>query len=102
MAREYKCSRCGKLGCKLWREYQTFAVRLLCSSCACKDQGKNESQINDEGMILSKYAKYGGRSNQIGWFVPAIPTEDGESFWGNNASVPQERMDWWKNLPLIA
>lgn len=34
----------------------------------------------------------------IGWLVAAIPTEDGETYWGFT-SVPQEGANWWNNLP---
>jgi len=41
------------------------------------------------------------RTDQIGWRVPAVPTEDGESYWGYT-SVPQLGCDWWSNLPALA
>jgi len=69
-------------------------IKYVCCSCACRDQGKNVSDVNDKGMILSKY----GGTDQIGWLVPAVPAE-GRTFWGYS-SVPQDRVDWWKKLPL--
>lgn len=38
------------------------------------------------------------RTDQIGWRVPAVPTEDGDTFWGYT-SVPQAGCDWWASLP---
>jgi len=38
------------------------------------------------------------RYDQIGWLVPAVPTPDGESFWGYT-SVPQDACQWWHALP---
>jgi len=41
------------------------------------------------------------RTDQIGWRVPAVPTEDGKSYWGYT-SVPQPGCDWWSNLPTTS
>lgn len=38
------------------------------------------------------------RHDSIGWLVPAIPTEDGDTFWGYT-SVPQAGCAWWHRLP---
>lgn len=37
------------------------------------------------------------RTDQIGWRVPAVPTEDG-TYWGYS-SVPTPGVNWWKKLP---
>lgn len=42
-----------------------------------------------------------GRTDTIGWRVPAVPTEDGEGFWGYS-SVPPEGVAWWRALPTRA
>lgn len=40
------------------------------------------------------------RSDQIGWRVPAVPTEsEVMNFWGYT-SVPSAGVDWWRNLPF--
>ena len=36
----------------------------------------------------------------IGWLVPAVPTEEGNTFWGYT-SVPYQGVYWWDNLPLL-
>lgn len=80
----YRCSKCGAHGCKLWRQYQTFAdyIKLLCRECGERDQG--------EAME--------GPGDSIGWLVPAVPTEANDSYWGYT-SVPQPGVEWWKRLP---
>lgn len=99
----YHCSRCGERQVKLWRQYQTLAcqVDLLCGDCAVADQNERGStdtlrpgqRVGDDGKIEGLY----GRSDQIGWLVPAVPTEDGETFWGYT-SVPDAGCKWWKSL----
>ena len=41
------------------------------------------------------------RTDQIGCRVPAVPTEEGDTFWGY-ISVPREGCDWWSSLPYSA
>ncbi len=93
----YMCTSCGVTGCKLWREYQTCAdyTDLLCCDCAGKNQGKDVSTIDEKGL---RQDDHGCRTDQIGWLVPAVPTEDGTTFWGYT-SVPSEGCTWWRQLP---
>lgn len=93
---DYKCNECGTTGCKLWRRYQS-SPKLLCAKCAAKDQGKNIDDIDAKGMYSSEN---GGRIDQIGWYVPAVPLEDLKGYWGYT-SVPQPGCDWWDNLPTL-
>ncbi len=83
----YVCT-CGKAGCKLYREYNTFMAhqQLYCVDCAAADQKKDTSLNENQAP------------DQIGWLVAAVPTEDGSTFWGYT-SVPQAGCDWWHNLP---
>ncbi len=83
----YRCCLCGARGVKLWREYQTFLDHqsLLCAPCAARIGNKDISDIDSEGCRSS----LGGRTNQIGWYIPAVPTEQNDTFWGYS-SVPQE------------
>jgi hypothetical protein len=92
----YVCSGCGARGCKLWRQYQTFAenIDLLCAPCAGKDQHTDLSSLDVNG----KHDVEDGRSDTIGWLVPAVPTEDGETYWGYT-SVPESGVLWWRKLP---
>ena len=101
----YQCLKCGATGCKLWREYNTFLdnQRLLCALCAGKDQKKDVSRINEEGSIPSKILpedSYEMWGDQIGWMIPAVPTEDGETYWGYT-SVPEPGCIWWRQLPSL-
>lgn len=92
---DYKCSNCDATGIKLWRMYQSFPRRLLCASCTAEGQNENIDDIDAEGYRSSKF---GGRTDQIGCFVPAIPDEEGSGWWGYT-SVPPAGVDWWRNLP---
>jgi hypothetical protein len=94
---DYVCTVCGARGCKLWRQYNTFAdrVRLMCCVCAGKDQGVDTGAIDDAGKVHSGIG--GGRTDQIGWLVPAVPTDDG-TYWGYT-SVPADAVAWWRSLP---
>lgn len=91
----YKCGRCGVTGCKIWREYQVFqsALVLECCDCAGKSQDKDVSRIDAQGMREDEF----GKTDSIGWRVPAVPTLDG-GWWGYT-SVSQEAVAWWTALP---
>lgn len=41
------------------------------------------------------------RTVQIGWLVPAVPTEEGDTFWGYT-SVPDAGCEWWYRLPAVS
>jgi hypothetical protein len=114
---EYHCGKCGAHGVKLWRDYQTFMSHqsLLCAACACVEQsngvrafivkdrpiggGRIDVYLRSDLIKLDDSVRYYG--DQIGWRVPAVPTEDGDSFWGYT-SVPDEGCQWWYRLPLEA
>lgn len=93
----YACSKCGVHGVKLWRLYQSFATKceLMCGSCSLVDQGKS-GEIDDSGKRESDLGS--DRTDQIGWRVPAVPTENGGMFWGYT-SVPESGVKWWRALP---
>lgn len=95
----YKCSKCGATGCKLWRDYQTFLEYqdLVCAKCAAGEQGKDISTIDDKGF---RKIEHGMRTDQIGWRVPAVPTVEGDTFWGYT-SIPPDGCAWWVNLPTL-
>ena len=108
--KDYKCAQCQRTHCKLWREYQTFSPQLLCVDCAIANQSdpkvsstisrlaaKGPIQINEEGKLYDDELKMW--CDQIGWYVPAIPDEEGLGYWGYS-SVPNAGVRWWKNLPL--
>ena len=84
----YFCKDCGATGVRLYREYNTFLdyQHLRCRACAMSDQNK---EVPD---LLSEHT--------IGWLVAAVPTEEGNTYWGYT-SVPDSGVTWWDNLPKI-
>lgn len=93
----YHCHTCKRHGCKLWREYQTFAdhTGLYCCDCAGEQQKKDVSTIDAQGKRTDRH---GYHTDQIGWLVPAVPTAEGDTFWGYLA-VPSDGVAWWRALP---
>lgn len=100
--RPYACVDCRARNCKLWREYQTFAcfISLKCVDCACKEQKKDARLVQADGRLEIEYvAGYKELTDSIGWLVPAVPCLEEDTYWGYS-SVPEERVKWWKALPL--
>ena len=96
---DYKCSECQCIGFKLWREYNTFSP-LFCANCAAKiDVDSDISDIDSEGRHTSK--DLGVKTDSIGWYVPAIPTEELDGYWGYT-SVPELGCVWWRKLPTLS
>jgi hypothetical protein len=93
----YKCSQCSAKGCKLWRQSNTMAsaLELMCGPCALKDQ-KITGEIDANGKVYDK--SVGMDCDQIGWLLPAVPCENEDTYWGYS-SVPQDGVNWWRNLP---
>lgn len=94
--RGYRCIECGKKGVKLWRDaYVTMDIQSLeCAACALYNQ-EQDGPVDEDGRRTDKH---GMETDQIGWRVPAVPTEDGRAFWGYT-SVPDEGVAWWRRLP---
>jgi hypothetical protein len=118
----YECSACGAKSCKLWRQYQMFAdsIQLKCARCT----GADISTLDDDGKIESPHYTKGGevrvmktnglvdrighfgddvpmpRTDQLNSLMPAVPTEDGDTFWGYT-SVPPDGCFWWRSLPSL-
>jgi hypothetical protein len=80
----YRCSKCNATGVKLWRQFNAFLdhIELLCAPCAEEDQDKEWDPA---------------KGDQIGRYVPAVPTIDGDTYWGYT-SVPPEGVKWWHSL----
>lgn len=101
----YTCSKCQTHGVKLWRVYQTMGIELCCAKCACEacDEDIDPKTIDDDGMRprIKEYAQPGERTDQIGIWIPAVPDEEGDGFWGYT-SVPDWGCEWWKSLPVLA
>jgi hypothetical protein len=115
----YHCGKCGNHGVKLWREYQTFLENqtLRCGDCACAEQSKDGKAYGVRELEAGRvcvtttydaekqpqlHKIHGGSDvggDQIGWRIPAVPTEDGSTYWGYT-SVPARGVAWWKRIPL--
>jgi len=65
----------------------------MCAECAAKNQKIDISTMDENGMRLVEF----GRTDQIGWYIAAIPDEEGVGYWGYT-SVPEEGIIWWKSL----
>lgn len=94
---DYSCTRCHVTGVKLWREYNTIESELLCAKDAAADQKKNIDDMDATGRYTDAQ---GQKTDQIGWFVPAVPDEEDTGFWGYS-SVPDAGVKWWRNLPNV-
>lgn len=80
----YICSRCSLIGHKLWREIYATDVKLLCAVCA-EDRQKVQMKLD---------------SDVIGNFIPAIPVDGSDNYWGYS-STSNEAIIWWYELPTF-
>lgn len=96
----YVCGDCGATGCKLWRFFHALLShqKLRCAVCAGQVQKLTIVDINAQGRHVDPD---GYRSNQIGYMVPAVPTEENDSYWGYLAT-PESGWLWWERLPSLA
>jgi len=98
----YRCHQCGATQRKLWRDIRVVAtaIKLSCGSCALS-QEKVTGPIDNRGRVktFDFTNRDGELSDQIGGLLPAVPTEDGRTFWGYT-SVPADACAWWRGLPL--
>lgn len=90
----YVCSRCGRSGVKLWREYNAGKPNLVCVICAGLQAKVDTSTVDADGLHNTNL----GRMDAIGWNVPAIPDEEGAGWWGYT-TVPDAGIRWWGALP---
>lgn len=87
------CAECGAKNVRLWREYGVAVnkIELLCCNCA-EERTDKKCKLSPAGTTAY--------SDQIGYMVPAVPTNNGwNSFWGYT-SVPSDAVAWWHSLPL--
>jgi len=92
---DYKCGKCKATQRKLWREYNTFLCfqTFLCADCSLAEEGE-QGPVGADGKHLGEF----GRTNQIGMRFPAVPTEEGDTYWGYT-STPNAGWLWWERLP---
>lgn len=90
----YRCLLCGASGVRLWREYNCIAtaITLHCFDCAILKNGGTEKQYRFE-----RGEHYTPDDSEIAGLVAAIPTAEGDTFWGYS-SVPAEGCVWWRSL----
>ena len=96
---EYRCTRCGAHGCKLWKEYRAFSSPMICARCASMHGAADITRIDAEGTIPDEFER-GKRTNIIGGFVPAIPDEKAFGYW-TYFDTPPEAWGWWLKLPTL-
>ena len=106
---DYRCSKCGLHGVKLWRNSHVFldSVNVMCATCALANEGC-PGPMDAQGRREVRYfvdAKTGApfteTTDQIGTMVPAVPVVHRgaiETYWGYS-SVPKVDVDWWVALP---
>jgi hypothetical protein len=100
--KDYFCMDCGRKNCKLWRIGACSCIELRCARCGWEytkevipSLSSGELPVLDvKGMHRSKW-EY---TDKLGHLVPAVPTPDGEEWWGYT-SVPEEGVRWWQSLP---
>lgn len=92
--RRYACSKCGAENQKLWRPCRTASPALLCVSCTCKAADVDPALVDVDGKRPARYCE---KTDQIGWYVPAVPDDDGH-LW-SYCSVPPGWCEWWRTLP---
>jgi hypothetical protein len=100
----YACHRCGEFGIKLWREAQTFNIRLTCVNClvVIEAGGEHAFDVADIREDGTRMHPHGWPTDQIGWWLPAVQvTEDlpDAAYWGYT-SCPPEDYARWVALPL--
>lgn len=85
---DYRCSKCGLAGHRLWRQSHTMLnhIELMCAACAETDQVEQ----------IERYASFHQEWEPgIGNLIPARPTPEGDTFWGHTSGD----VAWWYNLP---
>lgn len=97
----YTCGMCRKTGVKLWRTGSTMSladVDLCCADCAA---GYESEDISDMDAETGKYTirDLEMQSDQIGNYMPAVPTAENDGFW-RYTCVPPDGVAWWHSLPL--
>jgi hypothetical protein len=93
----YRCAQCAASGCKLWRDYGTIEP-LLCARCAVAKAGLQFApQVIDAHG--ERADRYGRRTDQIGWHLPAYQAIDGYSLMYTYTDAPASAVARWRALP---
>lgn len=93
----YRCSICSAHGVRLWREYQTYAstLTLHCFDCAILRAGGPGRKYDWD--IEHRGPNYTPDDGEIDGLVGAVPTAEGDTFWGYG-SLYAEGVSWWWGL----
>jgi hypothetical protein len=97
----YKCCRCERELCKLWRKAHILSSpqdnqsqKLLCFSCI--PNNFRIRTIDPQGTFLGED---GIRTYMISNMLPAVPKDDGHSFWPFR-DIPENLFRWWSLLRI--
>lgn len=94
---DYQCTVCGKSDVKLWRELGVLLpTPLYCTQHAAEHEERSIIDMDANGTIPDQFT--GTPTDCIGNFGPAVPTEDGTSYW-SYTSIPSAGIAWWQALP---
>lgn len=95
----YECGVCHQEGVKLWRVGASSHIQLFCARCGCA-QAKLDITLDADGKHKTEYSYTDQIYNKEAGdnLVPAVPDEDGKSWWGYS-SVPEDGVRWWRSLP---
>ena len=97
----YICNGCGAFFVKLWRAFCSDTIVLFCANCASKDQNEKIKKMDKKGCHRNTSNK---KTDQIGGFVPAIPTPDSTEDnleWQPFGAIPEKAYAWWRRLPSL-
>lgn len=89
---EYRCVKCSRSNCRLYRYYNTFLdhQELFCRSCG-------ELRFPD-GAASFPFDSRRPHTLCGGSLVSAVPCEDVPTYWGYT-SIPSPGVVWWNSLP---
>jgi len=91
----YVCSNCFLRGHKLWREDQAHMPKLLCARCAAAEEGRDIDGMDYKGLYFDAGPE---RTNRIGRYIPAIPLDHDDTYWGH-LTTPLVAWTWWYRFP---
>ncbi|MCA9358044.1 hypothetical protein KC902_02160 [Candidatus Kaiserbacteria bacterium] len=97
---DYRCAHCeaGHPPKKLWRRINKIPLVFACATHAALFEGRTLEDFDQSGEHTLTEGRFAGmRTSMIGYYVPAIPTEDG-NYWPHN-HTPDSALLWWQNLP---
>ena len=91
---DYRCDNCDAHKVRLWRQFQVEVSRtkLLCAICSEEDQ----KVFHKEGW-QSQFSR--GVGDTIGCYVPAVPIQGRNTYWGYPA-LPTDGIAWWRGLSI--